>query len=112
VAGLGFAPPSPHETTTGLSATSRCRQCHVEQTTTDSFVANDFEGLRQDLRPGRRSSAQAPPVMPHPRFMRENCSACHSGLAAREQIRTPHPERVRCAQCHVEQTTGSSFEPA
>ena len=28
------------------------------------------------------SHENAPPVMPHPVFMRENCVACHSGPAA------------------------------
>ena len=53
----------------------------------------------------------APPVMPHSAFMRENCLACHSGPAAREEIRTPHPERPRCGQCHVQQVTRDLFVP-
>ena len=98
---VGFAPPSPHELTTGMSAMSRCQQCHVFATTTEVFAKNDFGGLRQDLRRGSRLYPHAPPVIPHAGFMRENCAACHSGLAAREEIRCTHPERVRCQQCHV-----------
>lgn len=109
VAGVGFSPPSPHEATRGLSALSRCRQCHVEQQISTPFAGNSFAGLRQDLRRGRRLNPQAPPVMPHPVFMRENCSACHSGPAAREEIRTTHPERSRCQQCHVEQRAIALF---
>ena len=109
VAGVGFSPPSPHEATQGLSALSRCRQCHVEKQTDSTFQGNSFAGLRQDLRRGRRLYDQAPPVMPHPVFMRENCAACHSGPAAREEIRTPHPERQRCNQCHVPQQTATLF---
>jgi len=110
VPGIGFAPPSPHGDTTGMSAVSRCRQCHVEQRTRRVFKNNHFEGLQQDLRRGRRFSTGSPPVLPHPVFMRENCAACHSGPAAREEIRTSHPERVRCRQCHAEQRATSDFK--
>ncbi len=34
VPGIGFAPPSPHGDTTGMSAASRCRRCHAEQRAT------------------------------------------------------------------------------
>lgn len=106
---VGFAPPSPHEITAGMSSTSRCVQCHVFQQTDDVFVANAFVALRQDLRHGQRLNALSPPVMPHKLLMRENCSACHTGLAAREEIRTSHPERVRCGQCHVPQRSRAVF---
>jgi len=110
VEGLGFAPPSPHERTQGLSAMSRCEQCHVFRQTDGVFVESSFEGLTQNLRRGRKLNELAPPVMPHKSFMRENCVACHSGPAAREEIRTPHPERTRCRQCHVEQKAVDEFE--
>ena len=114
VAGVGFSPPSPHRATRGLSALSRCRQCHVQQqaarqTGDQVWRGNAFAGLRQDLRHGKRLFDGAPPVMPHPVFMRENCAACHTGPAAREEIRTSHPERIRCVQCHVQQQTTETF---
>ncbi len=109
VAEVGFAPPSPHEFTEGMSATSRCRQCHAFRTTEAMLVANGFVGLRQDLRRGPRLNAWAPRTIPHKTFMRENCVACHSGAAAREEIRTPHTERPRCRQCHVPTQTRSEF---
>ena len=109
VEGTGFSPPSPHEVTRGMSAISRCRQCHVFRETETLFVDNSFVGLRQDLRRGRRLYDGAPPVIPHKILMRENCRACHAGPAAREEIRTSHPERARCRQCHVEQTTNAVF---
>jgi nitrate reductase cytochrome c-type subunit len=112
VEGIGFAPPSPHIETVGMSAISRCQQCHVFRQTSSVWRQNGFEGLRQDLRHGARTHPYAPPVIPHRTFMRENCLACHSGPAAREQIRTPHPERMRCRQCHVEQRTAAEFQPA
>ena len=92
-----------------MSARSRCRQCHVLRRTEAIFVENTFVGLPQDLRHGRRLHIEAPPVIPHSVFMRENCVACHTGPAAREEIRTSHPERLRCRQCHLEQQTTSTF---
>ncbi|MEM7352255.1 MAG: hypothetical protein AAF657_15750 [Acidobacteriota bacterium] len=118
VEGTGFAPPSPHAvprwpafgvTTTGMSAISRCQQCHVFDTSDELFVANTFVGLPQDLRRGERLNPFAPPTLPHKTFMRENCTACHSGPAAREEIRTDHPQRARCRQCHVPVETRSTF---
>jgi len=106
---LGFAPPSPHEDTPGMSALSRCEQCHVHVLEHSEFAASTFAGLAQDLRKGERLFAGAPPVMPHSRSMRENCSACHDGPAAREQIRCTHPERARCDQCHVPSVDDGSF---
>lgn len=105
VDGLGFAPPSPHELTSGLGSISRCRQCHVPISTEEVWVENGFVGRPQSLTHGERLHPFAPPVMPHAAFMRENCLACHSGPAAREAIRTSHPERGACKQCHVERTT-------
>lgn len=116
VAGVGFAPPSPHADTRGMATQvegpfSRCQQCHVFQApeVEEPWRANQFVGLRQDLRRGRRLYQGAPPVIPHRTFMRENCLACHSGPAAREEIRTTHPERPRCRQCHVEQVITTEF---
>lgn len=109
VEGVGFAPPSPHETTLGMSAFSRCRQCHVFAVTEGELRGNSFAGLRQDLRRGARLNPYAPPTLPHKVFMRENCTACHSGPAAREEIRTSHPERPRCRQCHVSVETRETF---
>lgn len=105
VAGVGFAPASPHDDTGKANATTRCRQCHVEILDVSLFVGNSFAGLEQDLRLGTRLYAGAPPTIPHKALMRENCTACHVGPGAREEIVTSHPERTRCRQCHVPVTT-------
>lgn len=110
VSGLGFAPPMPHERTAGLSALSRCTQCHVYRATDELFVASTFEGLVQDLRRGERAHEAAPPRLPHALFLRENCTACHAGPAAREEIRCSHPERKNCLQCHVPVARAGEFE--
>lgn len=106
---IGFAPPMPHENTAGLSAVSNCTQCHVFQQTQEVFAVSTFAGLAQDLRHGQRLNEFAPPVLPHPVFMRENCFACHSGPAAREEIRSDHPDRLNCTQCHVPVYTDADF---
>lgn len=110
VPGTGFAPPAPHVDVKPPAAMSRCQQCHPWKVAADEFQPNDFVGLRQDLRQGRRLNDLAPPVIPHQTLLRENCQACHTGPAAREEVRTPHPERVRCVQCHAAQTTVLDFE--
>ena len=43
----------------------------------------------------------SPPPIPHALQMRENCRACHAGPAAVDELRTSHPERVTCRQCHA-----------
>jgi cytochrome c-type protein NapB len=103
---LGFAPPSPHGADAMAGGLARCTQCHVFRSTDDLLVASAFVGLPQDLRRGHRLNPLAPPVIPHRTRMRENCLACHSGPAAREEIRTSHPERVRCQQCHLAVESG------
>lgn len=44
---------------------------------------------------------QNPPPIPHSLQFRENCVTCHSGPAAVAEIRTKHPERANCRQCHL-----------
>jgi len=105
VAGVGYAPASPHTDTKDEGTTQRCRQCHVFANTTGLFVKNSFVGLSQDLRFGERLYDGAPPTIPHRLQMRENCAACHTGPGARAEIITSHPERTRCQQCHVPITT-------
>lgn len=110
VPGVGFAPASPHDGTSKAGGTVRCRQCHVFRTTDDLFVRSEYEGLPQDLVAGDRATAGAPPRIPHRLLMRENCLACHAGPGAREEVRTTHPERTRCRQCHVPATRSQVFE--
>jgi nitrate reductase cytochrome c-type subunit len=112
VPGVGIAPPNPHLRTPGVSEASRCRQCHVFQSTTDLFVGNDFEGLPQRPRRGERLYEHAPPVLPHGLFMREACTACHAGPAAREEIRCSHAERANCLQCHALRSDSESVRLA
>jgi cytochrome c-type protein NapB len=50
---------------------------------------------------GRTTPDQLPPSIPHDLLLRGNCLACHSGPAAVAEIRTSHPERASCRQCHT-----------
>lgn len=101
IAGVGVAPASPHGAVAATGTMQRCRQCHVPTETRALFVASRFTGLPQGPWKGSRATPGAPPTIPHTLQLRENCLACHSGPAARAEIRTTHPERIRCRQCHV-----------
>jgi cytochrome c-type protein NapB len=90
---------------TGVSLPSQdpstvCRQCHAPG------AARWAEGLvdwRPMAWPSRVQPAETggPPPITHDLFFRGNCLACHSGPSAVAEIRTTHPERANCRQCHV-----------
>ena len=97
-----YAPVTPHPTL------ENCRQCHVPQAKVPPFVASTFEHAAAPEIDGQQL-AGAPPPIPHSLQMRANCLACHGGPSAVAKIRTPHPERVNCKQCHVPQETNDVF---
>lgn len=92
-----YAPPMSHD------FMHNCTQCHVEQLSpafsVPRLAANSFEGLEAPLL-GHRAWQGAPPVIPHPTFMRENCMSCH-GPTGPDAIRTTHPWQTNCLQCHA-----------
>lgn len=77
-----------------------CRQCHPPnavrrvQTTLD-WVPMPWPRLSP------KTPDRPPPPIPHDLQFRGNCLACHSGPAALTDVRTTHPERANCRQCHV-----------
>lgn len=97
-----YAPLTPHP------EYGNCRQCHVSQATSGTFVAI---GWRPLMPPPTAQKAQpsGPNVMPHGLQMRERCQSCHVGPGAIAALRTAHPERTNCLQCHVPQTTTQVF---
>jgi len=99
--GVGIAPASPHGEAAAAGNMRSCRQCHVPATARALFVASRFTGLPQGPWKGGRALPGAPPTIPHTLQLREQCATCHDGPAARVEIRTTHPERIRCRQCHV-----------
>jgi cytochrome c-type protein NapB len=103
IAGVGVAPASPHGAIAASGGLRRCRQCHVPSATAEVMVASRFSGLPQGPWKGGRATPGAPPTIPHMLQLRENCLACHAGPASRVEIRTSHPERPRCRQCHAAQ---------
>lgn len=85
---------------------ANCTQCHVESsnralppTTGPRAAATLFKGLGTPG-PGERAWPGAPPVIPHTTWMRENCNSCHGALADKG-LRTSHPWRINCVQCHA-----------
>ncbi|MCB1129512.1 MAG: hypothetical protein KDN05_00185 [Verrucomicrobiae bacterium] len=83
-----------------------CTQCHVPadglRRLTDEerlIVDSSFMGL-ETPGPGNRAYPGAPPTVPHPLFMRQNCMSCH-GPTRPNAIRSSHPDRQNCLQCHA-----------
>ena len=89
-----FAPITPHP------EKINCMQCHVEVRTNQVFVASSW---KSDNAPdiGNAALEGSPPIIPHQIQLRENCLSCHAGPSAVAELRTTHPERVNCRQCHV-----------
>jgi len=105
---LGVAPANPHGQTEGIGPTGICTQCHVFQAEVAPFTENDFACLVRNTAQGERLYLGAPPVVPHPAFMREDCTACHAGPAARVEVRCTHPSRSNCRQCHAASPAAST----
>ena len=103
--GVGVAPSSPHGEAAASGAMRRCRQCHAPIEGRTMLVASRFVGLPQGPWRGRRATPYAPPAIPHTLQLREQCASCHAGPGARAEIRTTHPERARCRQCHVPESS-------
>lgn len=86
-----------------------CTQCHApaagtripatEQALLQPIAENEFAGLNAPLK-GTRAWPQAPPTVPHSTLMRSDCLSCH-GPQGLFGLRTPHPDRRSCTQCHV-----------
>ncbi|MEQ8331535.1 MAG: hypothetical protein RH859_13835 [Longimicrobiales bacterium] len=89
-----YAPVSPHP------EFSNCLQCHVPANTGELFRPTGWVAAAWPVT-GRRAMEGSPPVVPHALEMRGNCVSCHAGPAAVAEIRTTHPERANCRQCHV-----------
>ena len=96
--------PVPHQ------EYSQCLQCHVAADREEPlFVQNDFTGLTNPGK-GSRSHLFAPPTVPHRLFMRDNCLSCH-GVTGKSPIKSPHPVRSQCLQCHVPEISRDFSRP-
>jgi cytochrome c-type protein NapB len=85
---------------------ANCQQCHVEPQRAEIPAAIDsqwpdsmFDGLLRSG-PGTRAMPGVPPTIPHTLHLRSDCLSCH-GLVTRPGLRTTHPWRQNCVQCHV-----------
>jgi nitrate reductase (cytochrome), electron transfer subunit len=93
-----------------------CTQCHVvgadprPVASTPLPPDNTFEGLRSWGR-GARAWPGAPPTIPHPTLMRGTCAACH-GTAGLSGLRSTHPWRESCPQCHASSASLDQRSPA
>lgn len=98
-----FAPVTPHPTL------PNCRQCHNPARTDELFAETTFRSAAVPQL-NRQALPTSPPPIPHPLEMRSNCLACHAGPGAVAEIRTTHPDRVNCRQCHALATDGMVWE--
>jgi nitrate reductase cytochrome c-type subunit len=89
-----YTPITPHP------EMENCRQCHVSQLVENEFVETEWIFPELPKR-GRQAIPGGPLLIPHSLQMRENCLACHAGPHAVVEIKTSHPERQNCQQCHV-----------
>lgn len=97
-----YAPVTPHP------QYANCMQCHVDSTTQTKFVATNWQSVPPPA-VHRPALPNSPPPIPHTLRLRENCLSCHAGPSAVAEVRTSHPERVNCRQCHVPRTTDQIF---
>ena len=79
-----------------------CRQCHIEQTTETTFVANTLTPLGEPARVAMPSPF-LPPYIPHRLDNERNtrCETCHIGPQAAPALRPGHGPRANCQQCHL-----------
>lgn len=90
-----YTPRSPHP------EMSNCLQCHVRPTVSGDFVRSDWVVPALPAYGVGGAIEGAPPAIPHMLQMREHCVSCHGGGSAAPDIRTDHPERFNCRQCHA-----------
>ncbi|HKZ05517.1 MAG TPA: cytochrome C [Methylomirabilota bacterium] len=96
-----YAPVTPHPEMTA------CRQCHLPSPLAppggEGRVRGSVSAWQAPAPPPLKRAAMpgSPPPIPHGLQMRENCRACHAGPGAVDALRTTHPERVSCRQCHA-----------
>lgn len=86
---------------------ARCRQCHAPNATRWTDATLNWEPMAWPPLP-RGTPGTDPPPIPHELQFRGNCLACHAAPAAVAEIRTQHPERANCRQCHVTIDAGTA----
>ena len=79
---------------------ARCRQCHNPGAGRWTEASVDWQTMPWP-EVARDAPEGQPPPIPHTLDFRGNCLACHAGPAGVQEIRTAHPERASCRQCHL-----------
>lgn len=80
---------------------SNCMQCHVRgQRNSFDSSRSQWQGL-EEPRQGDRWFTLSPPTVPHRIYLRENCLSCHGPQNPDTRLRTTHPHRTSCLQCHI-----------
>ena len=87
----------------------QCFQCHNMSARRSVFRPSDWADPVWP-RTEQRAMPGSPPVIPHRLHFRDKCVACHVGPSAVAEIRTTHPERANCRQCHVVSSEESGAE--
>lgn len=87
-------------------ANARCRQCHAPGATRGTESTLNWKAMAWPQLT-RSTPGRNPPPIPHALELRGNCLACHAAPAAVAEIRTSHPERANCRQCHVVGNAGT-----
>lgn len=98
-----YSPRTPHPEYTN------CLQCHVARVAQELFRPTDWVTPPWPEYGRERELLGAPPPIPHTLQLRERCLTCHGGGSAAPDIRTTHPERFNCRQCHL--PLGEGEEP-
>lgn len=81
-----------------------CTQCHAAASGPPSpppppLTGSTFVGA-SPAASGERAWKGAPPTIPHATRMRSECGSCH-GVAGSLGMRSTHPWRESCTQCHT-----------
>ncbi len=101
--GVGFKTESLRISRMSHQFLTNCTQCHVESNPQHLkpavFRENSFNGVEAP-KAGPRAFPGAPPQIPHAIWMRVDCMSCH-GTTGLHGIRTTHPWRNNCQQCHA-----------
>ncbi len=79
---------------------SRCRQCHAQGGARRVARTVDWIPLKWPQLAGIKAGSDPQPI-PHTLEFRTNCLSCHVAPSAVAEIRTTHPERQNCRQCHL-----------
>lgn len=82
---------------------ANCTQCHVESQHALFGPPRPYSNAFEGARPAPTGTAHGPghpPPIPHAVWMRTRCLSCH-GEFGYPGLRTSHPERAQCMQCHL-----------